>query len=688
MSSFLAFTLFGLFSGAAYAIAASGLVLTYSTTRVFNIAHGALGMVMSFVFWDFSIRQGMPLWLALFLVLFVVAPGVGWFIQRFVTRGLGEGPVSVSLVVTVGLLVGCIGLATQIWPPEPRSIQPFFPGSDVELFGIFVTAHQIITIALSGVVAVGLYVLLNRTRIGTAMRASVDNPELLKLFGGKPEQVAALSWAIGTALAALAGVLLVSTVGLDYYALTLLVINAYAAAMLGRLKSLPLTFLGAMSLGLVTSYASGYLPTEGVLNSVRNVVPALFLFAVIVAMPQAQLRIGQVKGIVSAPQPSLFRALGWGGALLLGVAFLATAFGESKLLLLGTAATYAMVMLSLVLLTGYGGHVSLAQLTFAGVGALAYVKLDQPNLAGLALSALVAAGVGALVALPVIRLTGLYLALSTLAFGVIMEKMVFQADFAFGFNGSLDAERLSVLGVAISSTAAYVWVMALFFVLMGLALLWLRRGTLGRMLIALRDSPAACGTLGLDARWFRVGLFGLSAGMAGLAGALYAGLRGSVGAAEFQYFNSLPLLLLAVVFGVTSVTGAALGGVGLMLLPVFQSSNPSAAGLIFAVIGFGAVALGRDPNGLANQLFKLGRLLDRRYGTKVRARIPVLPAPGEAQQRMHDEARANAGAEPSLSSVGLHGDAPAGHSHSDGSVDVPLVADPSREVGAHAAPRG
>ena len=99
-----------------------------------------------------------------------------------------------------------------------------------------------------------------------------------------------------------------------------------------------------------------------------------------------------------------------------------------------------MVMLSLVLLTGYGGHVSLAQFTFAGVGALAYAKLDEPNLYGLLISALVAAGVGALVALPVLRLTGLYLALATLAFASIMDKMVFQADFAFGFNGTLPAE--------------------------------------------------------------------------------------------------------------------------------------------------------------------------------------------------------------------------------------------------------
>jgi branched-chain amino acid transport system permease protein len=154
------------------------------------------------------------------------------------------------------------------------------------------------------------------------------------------------------------------------------------------------------------------------------------------------------------------------------------------------------------------------------------------------------------------------------------------------------------------------------------------------------------------------GLFGVSAGMAGLAGGLFAGLRGTVGAADFQFFNSLPLLLLAVVFGVTSVTGAALGGIGLMLLPVLQSSNPGAAGAIFAVIGFGAVALGRDPNGLANLLFGLGRRLDARYGATVRSKVPLLGAaapPGE-----DDDV-------------------------DDGSVDIPLKSQP-QEVRAHVAP--
>jgi branched-chain amino acid transport system permease protein len=241
---------------------------------------------------------------------------------------------------------------------------------------------------------------------------------------------------------------------------------------------------------------------------------------------------------------------------------------------------------------------------------------------------LVAAGVGALVALPVLRLTGLYLALATLAFASIMDKMVFQADFAFGYNGLLEAGRLSFFGTSISSTGGYVFVMAVFLVLTAWAVLLLRRGVIGRMLIAMRDSPAACGTLGLDQRWFRVGLFAVSAGIAGLAGALFAGLRQTVGAGDFIYFNSLLLLLCATVFGVTSVTGAVLGGVALMLLPVLRADNPSVAGLLFVVLAVGAVLLAKDPNGLANLLFKAGRLLEDRISPAIRANLPMLPGGG------------------------------------------------------------
>lgn len=634
MNAFISYTLEGLFTGAAYAIAASGLVLTYSTTRVFNIAHGAVGMVFGFLYWDFSVKQGLPVWLSLFLVLIVCAPLLGVFFQRVLTRGLGNAPIGVSLVVTVGMLVALIGVAQQIWKTDvPRVLPEFFLGKSISIGGdINLSYHRALTIVLSGIVAAGLYVLLTRTRVGTAMRASVDNPELLELYGGRPKTVAALSWAVGTSLGALSGILLAPIVGLEYFQLTLLVISAYAAAMLGKLTSLPLTYVGALLLGLASSYLVGYLqylPYHERLTGLPAVVPALFLALILVLLPQAPLRIGQVKGLVAAPVPSLPKSTVWGVGLIVVVVLASGVMTDANLLLMGTAATYGIVMLSLVLLTGYGGVVSLAQFTFAGVGAIAYSKIDQPNLFGLLIVVVISALVGAMVAVPVLRLTGLYLALATLAFAQLMEKLIFVQPFAFEFANLLPAKRLSILGYTFSTNRQYVIMMAVFFVLVALLVLGLRRGPLGRILIAMRDSQAACGTLGLDQRWFRVALFAGSAGIAGLGGALFAGLREAVGAADFMYFQSLLLLLFAVVWGVTSVTGAVLGGFGMMYLPVAQSDNPKIAGLLFVLLGIGAVIVGRDPNGLANKMFQFPKwiqstvypLLAERYpGLALRAR--------------------------------------------------------------------
>jgi branched-chain amino acid transport system permease protein len=631
MSEFLSYTIIGIFTGAAYAIAASGLVLTYSTTRVFNIAHGAVGMFFAFVFWDFSQRQGMPAWLALIVVLFVLAPAFGFFVQRVLVRDLGNAPVGVSLVVTVGILVALIGAATRIWPAAPRSLPQFFDGHLITIGSdIVITWHQIITVVLSIVVAVLLYLLLARTRVGTAMRASVDNPDLLKLYGGRPNLVAALAWAVGSSLAALAGILLTPVIGLQYYELTLLVISAYAAAMLGKLTNLPLTFLGAMGLGIGQSYAVGYLPQAGDIAGLRAVIPTLFLFAILVLLPQAPLRIGQVKGIVSAPVPTFAKSGIWGGALVLFVILLATGMADSDLLLVGTAATYGIVMLSLVLLTGYGGFVSLAQFTFAGVGAVAYAKLDQPNLFGLVVAALIAAAIGALVAIPVLRLTGLYLALATLAFAQLMDKLIFQASFAFEIGNPLHARRASILGLDFNGTGEYTVLMTVFFVLIAFAVIAVRRGRLGRILVAMRDSQTASSTLGLDLRWMRVGLFAASAGIAGLGGAMFAGLRGTIVADDFMYFQSLLVLLVAVVWGVTSVTGVAVGGVFLMYLR--YEASPALAGILFVVLGVGAVIIGRDPNGLANKGFGFNAWVMNRLYPMLADRYPGMALRGRGDR--------------------------------------------------------
>jgi branched-chain amino acid transport system permease protein len=618
VNEFLAYSITGLFTGAAYAIAASGLVLTYTTTRVFNLGHGAISMVMAFVYWQLTVQDHLPIALAVFLILFVIAPLLGIVLERVMMRGLGDAPVSVSLVVTIGLFVLLIGVAQQIWPASTgRDAVPYFFNTSGFTIGTFlVSYHYVLTIGVSVLVAGSLYVLLNRTRVGTSMRAVVDNKELLELFGASSRRVSMASWAIGSSLAALAGILLVSYVGLDYYNLTFLVINAFSAAMLGRLRSLPLTFVGAVALGLAQAYAVGYLPTSQLLDGLQASLPTFLLFVVLIFVPQVRLRVGQIKGILSAPVPSRARALQAGGVLVVAVFAAMPLLSATNSQRVGYALAYAIVMLSLVLLTGYGGYVSLAQLSFMGIGAAVVAKMHTSSPFAILLAVLIAAAVGALVALPVLRLTGLYLALATLAFAFMMDKLVFQANFMFGFNGSLPAKRVAALGFHFGSTDSYLVLLAVAFALVAIGLLALRRGPIGRLLIAMRDSPAACGTLGLNQRWFRVGLFATAAAIAGLGGALFAGLRETATPLDFQALSGLVLLLLAVVCGVTSMTGALLGGFLLMLLPVLQSQFPALGGLEFLIIGAGAISLGRDPNGIANHLFTAGRW--------ARERVPVL----------------------------------------------------------------
>jgi branched-chain amino acid transport system permease protein len=613
MTELLTFTVLGVVIGAAYAIASSGLVITYATSNVFNVAHGATGMVMAFTYWDLQVVRGLPPWLALVLVVGVIAPLFGVLLERTVTRRLTDASTTVSLTVTVGILLLLVGIAQVVWPPAGRTVEPFLPGVSVSLAGVQVSGHQFITFGLAVVVAGGLYVLLNRTRTGTAMRALVDDRTLLALHGARPQLLGSFSWAIGSSLAALAGILLVSEIGLDYITLTLLVINAYAAAMVGRLVDLPRTFVGAMILGLVQAYfvlGLRYVPDVGpdltnLLSGLRAALPTIFLFVTMLLLPQEKLRVGSVSGAAMVPVPSRKRSIGWGVALVAAVVVATGFLGPATISGISRALAVALIMLSLVLLTGYGGDVSLGQMTFVGVGALVVARIFGTLGPVAILSAAVVAGlVGALVALPALRLRGLYLGLGTLAFAAAMDKLVFESSLlGFQLGGSVTIERPTVLGISLVGERAYAIATAIAFVGVAWGLLALRRGRFGRLLLATRDSPAACGTLGLSTTRTRVIVFALSASMAGFAGAIFAGVNIAVGATDFQMFQSLPLLLLAVIGGVTSVTGALIGGALLGLGPVLADLTGSTGQSQFILIGLAAIAFGRVPNGLAGLLF-------------------------------------------------------------------------------------
>ncbi|HLF99129.1 MAG TPA: ABC transporter permease [Acidimicrobiia bacterium] len=617
MDLFAAYTVAGLVTGSIYAVTASGLVVTYTTSGIFNFAHGAVGMLAAFAYWEFRVNQSWPAPIALIAVIFVIAPLLGALIERVLMRQMDRSQVVTSLVITIGLTVMLIGVSQGIWKPEARAMPEFFAGSGFDFLGTVVSWHQAITLVLAAFVAVLLWYLLTRTRLGVAMRAVVDDRNLASLTGAQPSRISMLSWAIGSSLAALGGVLIAPVLQLDTIVLTFLVINAYAAAMVGRLRSLPLTFAGAFGLGLAEEYFKGYVDLGGLWQGLRPSLPALLLFAVLLLMPEERLRanLGRSAGAKAPRVPSLRESFVGAGALVgaVGIASLFLDPGDVQRVSVGLAT--GVIMLSLVLLTGYGGQVSLAQLTFAGFGAFAMAEWGgDGSIVGLVLAAAIAAPIGALVALPALRLQGLYLALATMAFAVMAVEMIFVDKRFFGFNTSLRVGRLDLGPISFDGEVAYMMLVAAIFGLVGVFVLWIRRGPFGRVLSAMGDSPAACATLGLDLTRTKLAVFAISAAMAGLGGALLGGARSVAGPVDFVVLQNLPVLLLAVVGGITTVSGALIGGLALALLPLLQERIPDLAGIVFLLTGAAAVSLGRNPNGIAFFLSEtFGRFLPWRH---------------------------------------------------------------------------
>lgn len=627
MSSFLTYTVIGIVVGCLYALTATGLVVTYTTSGVFNFAHGAIGMIAAFSYWQLTVGWGVPPVLALLVVLLVGAPLFGAVIERVLMRRLEGAALEVQLVVTVGLLAFLIGVANLAWNPThaTRTLQPFFLGHKFKLLLVYVNYHEVIVVAVAAAVAVGLRLFFSRSRTGVAMRAVVDNSDLAAMAGARPYRIAQLSWALGAGLAALAGVLLAPLQYLDINLLTLLIINAIAAAVFGKFRSLPLTVAGSLLLGLLVTYAVGYLPGGGFLSKIQTAIPMAVLFIALIVMRQDRLRNARLVVLQIPRVPNLRQSLIGAGLFVAAAVAVSGALSGVNLTTASRGLVFGLVMLSLVLLTGYGGQVSLCQLTFVGLGAYAMGHLGHHgSLLGVLLAGLFAAAFGAVMSLPTLRLRGLYLALATLAFGQAMDYIFFGQVFG-SYGGGLTVDRLHIPGLPTGSDRGYFILLAVVFALASVGVLAVRRGRYGRRLAALNDSPAACATLGANINYTKLAVFTASAGLAGLAGALYGGLQHLVTPNDFQLFSSLSLLLLLLIGGRNTVTGAFVAAMLMALFPILQQHVPSLSNVQSLLVGLGAITIGRNPNGIGGTLSELGEGLRAR----LRGGAPAGPAPAE-----------------------------------------------------------
>lgn len=615
MDKFLTFTIVGLSLAAIYSVIASGLVLTYTTTGIFNFAHGAAGMLAAFTYWQLRFDWGWPVPVCLVLILGVMAPLFGVILEVVVMRGLRGTTDTVKLVVSISLLLFMIGLAQLLWPPGvSRPMSKFFASSaPINVGPTTITWHQAITIGVAIVAAIGLRLVLTRFRFGIAMRAAVDDPALSALNGARPNRVSMLAWAIGTALAALGGILIAPNVTLDAPSLSLLIISAYAAAIFGRLRSLPLTFVGAIVLGLTEGYLTGYLPQNQYLPGLRIASPALLLFIVLLVMPNPRLRGRMTRSREFFPMPSIRGTMIFGGIVILAAITMNATMSVPDLLVYGRLFPIAIIALSLIPLVGFAGQISLCQLSFAGIGGLVMAHLGRNgDPAALIWAVLISAAVGALIALPALRLSGIYLALGTAAFATILDRWIFTLPkfSVFGWfdvdlftQGSINVDPLHAFGTTFDDPGAQVIIGGITFALVAMVVVLIRRGRLGRRLIAMKDSEAACATLGMNLLGTKLLVFAISAGIAGLGGALYATQLTTIQATKFDLVSSLQVFALTVVGGIGAVGGALFAGISLfVVLPLIGTLWPGLVRWTGLLPGATGIGLGRDPNGAISQM--------------------------------------------------------------------------------------
>ncbi|MEJ5254139.1 MAG: ABC transporter permease [Acidimicrobiales bacterium] len=624
MSELLISVIRGIPVGCVFALMATGIVLTYKTSGVFNLAFGAQAFVSAAVYYELVIRRSWPSGAALVVAVIVVGPMLGLVLDRLLYRHLRSARTLPKLVVSLGLLVA-IPQTVKLWFGSGSAFNP--PGvirSDyvLRVGEISLDTNQLVTIAITAASVAVLTVLFRSTNLGLQMRAVVESARMAELNGVNADRVGSVSWMFSSLLAALAGVLLAPLFAQisEVHFFTLLV-AALAAAAFGRLSSIPLTLAGGLALGVLQATLAGYLPSDSVLaQGLRPSLPFLALFLLLLFWPglRQPRELSDPLGGVDPPPPAPPAAIrnrtvvlatrgvviGFvAGASVLALTTLDPFWTSvvTKGVILGT------IFLSFVILTGLSGQISLCQATFAAVGAFTVARVVELTgvsvLTALLVGAAVSAAVGALIALPAIRLGGIHLALATLALALMFEYVVRPLDLVSGGFHPPRVPRPQIGSIDFTDDRVF-FVLTLVLATTVSLLVWAwKRGATGRTLDAVRGSEIAASSVGINPFGSKVLAFSLSAGIAGLGGGLLASFEGRVNYdANYTFFFGLVWVVLVVTLGSRSIPAAITAGVAFMAFPrllglvgLDQSMSQAVAFILF---GLGAVTYAKHPEGI------------------------------------------------------------------------------------------
>ncbi|MEU4498071.1 ATP-binding cassette domain-containing protein [Streptomyces sp. NPDC023998] len=611
-------TLAGLAVGSAAALTGIGLIVTYRATGVLNLAHGAIAMVCAYVLRQFAVEWGWPLPLAAAVTLLVVAPGIGLVLDRLVFRPIAilEVDPARALVASIGVFVLLVGGAALVWGSGARADAPQLLPDDpwLQLAAVLLLAALVTAVT-------------RWTRFGRELRAVVDNRTLAALGGIDADRVSAVGWAFGSFTAGFTGVLLAPYVRLDPYGLPLLVVEVIAVAVLARMKSLTVAVVSALAIGVAQAQMTRLHPSGWEESLLQAVGANLFVVALLIAalvLPG----VGAQGTVARAAAPAV-RVPGvvWLVAAILFLLPLGLAGSDLHTSIQVPA--LAVILLSLVVVTGRGGQISLGQAAYAGLGALFTALLAagrfpvlpaMPELLALAVAVLLVAPLGLLTGWPAIGRHGLALALATLAVGVGVSRFVFAQPYA---TAGLSLSRPAGL----SSDRAYYVVELVVLAGALLAVAALRRGRTGRALAALRDHEPGASAAGVRVASLKLLAFVLGAALAALGGGLLGmGLR-AFDPAAYDPIRGLLWFAAVVVLGADNLVGPLVAAALLVGLDA-----GARGGVAAALIGILAILIGRFPDGPNRVLQGLGLGTHRVRGRAgaTRETTGAKPWPGRA----------------------------------------------------------
>lgn len=552
-----------------FAMFALGIVTIHRASRVLNLAHGAMAMLPAYVTYALA-RAGAPIALA-FIGGVAFGAALGAAVERLVLRRLRGASETTQTVGTVAVLGLLIALAARIWGTAPLRAPGVFPDHTFRIGRSVLQGGEIGLFCVALIVTAACLFLFGRTDLGLAMRGAAENPRAAALMGADPLMLATVAWALGGALAACAGILLAATTNLHPYTLSLQVLPAFVAALIGGLSDLRGALIGAVVVGVAT----GIVPALGPFGEQAGAPQLVLAIVALVVMAARGSRLvsSDVRAHVSSDTSTGTVAMPFwskaaGAALLLALPWLPIA--DSVRADASLAAMYTIVAVSLVILTGWVGQISLAHATFVGIaafaaGALARAGVPFPlNLPfAAAVSGLAAAGLGVIA----LRVRGLYLAVATLIFGWMADAWLFKQPWVSGEGGSstIPARPLGRAGgfpsfdftsprtfyyVALAGAALAVFVAAN-----------LRDSRTGRALASVRGSETAAASIGIDVTRAKLLAFAISGALAGVAGTLFMLDQRTARADQFDLTQSLFFLSMAVVGGLARLGGAVTAGI-------------------------------------------------------------------------------------------------------------------------------